>query len=1468
MTNISAMDTGPDFTDSLFQPESDQPNPDSLKSPPLDLIDTGKGLKVQTGTPHLVSLGSGRLSVAITLLPLKEGLTRIGREDAQVAQDITIEGPGIEAEHCIIENKGSIITLDPCGHLCSLDGVPVTRPTHLTQGYSLCLGKSYFFRFNHPEEASRMKSMLPQKSPMSPLAYSTDYLKFSSDYSHGVGGPGSHGMRSASELRELMDTLQRKKLALEASLRINGDANPSYFSMTQSPPTTPSLLSPTPSSISVSAYQEQARRIYCAERPPLSSKPHASGSMPPGPSRSETRDPSLPYSRLLSRNQSQDSLLLSLTAVEGRRSVGSGSMLSMWNGSSSSSAMEALPPTPGGGSGAASVPSSPRLGRRHHGQDTTSRNGVLEPTPRPRKYSAGSLTGMGSHSRSLPRLYRPADAQMAPLSLPPPRRSLDGHAPPRPSLTTEPGQQNGHSEVVSISLTSRPLSKRNPGPPDVTVTSGGSTSPRVAKKMSLTSSVSCSDLEHPMPSPSPARELGLGLGERRPSVGKAGLGTQGFRERKGSISSLSGKEELRGYHQHQRDERLREQEVERLERQRLETILSLCSELGRVEKDGSGSTVADLQKINRELEKLQVSEDSDEVYSEPSGRLSQNGYASSAHELQVGEGLQVRYCRNSGQRDVSAESPTLGPRSSTPSTSPRLTCTNKEPEALEDVQMKQHVTRLEEERIQVLNNIEELEQKIKDLDNQMEESIREMEVEQALLEGEQDSEMAQLQQEKESLEQLNEKMATMEKKVQEEKTQDKAQLDTERLKVEQLAELVSEQRSQLDTCPEAQKEQLQLQVFRDSEVLELELKRFEDLEFQQLERQSRQDEEKEMQLQQILREIAEYQRSSVTRKERLLALKKQLAQISQQAQREKDSFLKEKTNLQLMLQQEKENLTNLERKYADLTGGRGFPVNPINLKEDSSLLADVCRYHCGPSHSPTLLPSSPADLLALSSLLSALCTKSAEGYVTVSEITELYNQLGVDPAQAPNSTSILLAPEAPTSGPESSTNPEDLSCTPVKEELSTPLCSLADASSSSSSSRPHSKPSSVHWPEDMVTYVDPSPLPDSPPPPLPVKKHHRHRQHLRTLEDRKKSKESGVHVSDTMPRKKSQSSFMPQFSAATLGRNTPSKTHLPLSQSSSCGSILPRALTVASKDMETRRLHKGLSQQQVGEDSRQRLNEIPGRAASQSNVYLDSYGYHDNSHALDTLSVDSSDSMETSISACSPDNISSASTSNMAKIEEMERLLREAQAEKHRLLEHREREIEVRRQALEEERRRREDLEKRLQEETSRRQKLIEREVKLREKQRAQSRPLTRYLPVRKDDFDLRGHIESAGHNTETCYHISITEKTCRGFLIKMGGKIKTWKKRWFVFDRNRRTLSYYSDKHEAKLKGVIYFQAIEEVYYDHLKNAHKSPNPSLTFSVKTHDRVYYMVAPSPETMRIWMDVIVTGAEGYTQFMV
>lgn len=42
------------------------------------------------------------------------------------------------------------------------------------------------------------------------------------------------------------------------------------------------------------------------------------------------------------------------------------------------------------------------------------------------------------------------------------------------------------------------------------------------------------------------------------------------------------------------------------------------------------------------------------------------------------------------------------------------------------MQIKEEVTQIEEERIQVLNNIEELKQKMKDLDTQLDESVREV----------------------------------------------------------------------------------------------------------------------------------------------------------------------------------------------------------------------------------------------------------------------------------------------------------------------------------------------------------------------------------------------------------------------------------------------------------------------------------------------------------------------------------------------------------------------------------------------------------------------------------------------------------------------------------------------------------------------------------------------------------------------
>ncbi|XP_044944284.1 pleckstrin homology-like domain family B member 2 isoform X15 [Mustela putorius furo] len=1191
----------------------------------------------------------------------------------------------------------------------------------------------------------------------------------------------------------MMESLSPKKYSSSLRFKANGDYSGSYLTLSQpvAAKRSPSPLGSNVRSSPSLAKIQGSRQFSCdgtdksiSVKPPtplLSTSPSLSG-YPLGRAdfdhytgRDSERSLRLaekpPYSKYSLRNKSHDNVYF-LGGLEGRKV--SGSLLTMWNGSSLSDTS----PSPISRSGAASMPSSPKQARKMSIQDNLTLQPKLsrhkEPASenislRTRKYSGSSLSHMGAYSRSLPRLHRATDNQLTPLSLPP-RNSLGN------SKRTKLGEKDLPHSIIDndnylnfSSLSSGALPYKpsaSEGHPYVSSTLSVPASPRVARKMLLASASSCTsdDLDRaPYSGPGPGHSFPPGdtfAARRNFSCGSvefddadleslrqaSGTPQPILRERKSSISSISGRDDLMDYHRRQREERLREQEMERLERQRLETILSLCAEYTKPDSHlSTGTTVADVQKINKELEKLQLS-DEESVFEEamvspdaryrchPKGSLHDADSVVFGSIGQSGAGfLSPRSIRNDELlRDLT---PAF---LKTSSESAYLSILPKTPEGINEEQRIQELAAMEETRIAILNNLEELEQKIKDINDQMDESSRELDMECALLDGEQKSETTELMKEKEILDHLNRKIAELEKNIVGEKT-------------------------------------------KDADLLDVESKHFEDLEFQQLERESRLDEEKENLTQQLLREVAEYQRNIVTRKEKISALKKQANHIVQQAQREQDHFVKEKNNLIMMLQREKENLCNLEKKYSSLSGGKGFPVNPSTLKE---------------------------------------------GYISVNEINE----------PCVNSTNLSPSTQFPADADAVATGPTTAVLV----------------------SQPQNK------------------------------------EHFRSLEERKKQHKEGLYLSDTLPRKKTTPSISPHFSSATMGRSTAPKAHLPLGQSNSCGSVLPPSLATMTKDSDSRRTLRGKSKkgrmnfsagainnsknssikgynhQQMSEGQRQKSSDFYNRTASESNVYLNSFHYPDHSYkdqAFDTLSLDSSDSMETSISACSPDNISSASTSNIARIEEMERLLKQAHAEKTRLLESREREMEAKKRALEEEKRRRELLEKRLQEETSQRQKLIEKEVKIREKQRAQARPLTRYLPVRKEDFDLRSHVETAGHNIDTCYHVSITEKTCRGFLIKMGGKIKTWKKRWFVFDRNKRTFSYYADKHEAKLKGVIYFQAIEEVYYDHLKNANKSPNPLLTFSVKTHDRIYYMVAPSPEAMRIWMDVIVTGAEGYTHFL-
>ncbi|XP_043996592.1 pleckstrin homology-like domain family B member 1 isoform X6 [Gambusia affinis] len=1190
-----------------------------LQNTPLDLIETGKSLKVQAERPHLVSLGSGRLSTAITLLPLLEGRTTLGSDGT----DIPLQGPGIAARHCYIENQGGNITLYPCGNQCSVDGLPVTKPYRLTQGCMLCFGQSAFFRFNHPEEAQRMKSMLPAGS----LKVNTVKPLPSDSRNISNGNHKSFSDNNDAKLNGMAETLQD-------SLKLK------------------------PSSSSGFGKQPSQQTIL--------DMPNGKAATPPGSSNQENSS-----SISFTQNVTNKPLAVPVPYPRTSRSVA-------WNGAGGTQRTQESP-KPLRNAGKETM-SSPKL----HVKGLENSNISQKPS-----------------SIKIPRTA-PSSPQLRSSSLQ--KRS--------PSPMRELGQPLSDIDVPRRMTSSSNLRELPRVSPFVSYrgtagSQGVPQSPQSQRKLFTTPKAEAIRALYPQtpsslfgmekqsegrPSqPAPAIGINSGLGsvfglsplaspsnERKTASSKEGNPTKPYtRERKNSISEISDNEdELLEYHRWQREERLKEQEMEKMERQRLETILNLCAEFNQ--EDGAA-----------ELVRSGLRGGAGGVDPDSGGGTSLMG----AHRAQ-----------RAGENDEEIQ---REESSSTESTH----------QECEELFAGQEQVYLEEERRRVLVRVDELKYRVGELEEQLQETKQEVEMEQALLQAERRAEQEQVEAENEIIAQLQLKLSQLDRATQKEKDKGRANVSAERKALEKQRNEYNELKRQFDMCPLSLREQLQEQLSRKAEALESGTKQFEELEFCQLEEESRLEERKEARCSQLIQERAEYHSSVANRKERMAVLEAQVKQLGMQASQDCEKIAKDRTATLQLLHKEQDTLCNLERRYHTLTGGRNFPKSSGSMKESHAELSRNAM-------------------------------------------------------------------------------------TPINLE---------------------------RWYQDIMAAGDSQ----SCPPPLPAKSFssRRHGQML-------KSKSDGEVGQGPSPAQICSTALLSLSSGVMHDRNA--ATTLMLREKNLLDMDSRKQTALQCKDPSPTVHHSILHHQ-------------PPPSGTQ---------------AYDTLSLESSDSLETSVStgnsACTPE---SACGLEAQRIEEMEKMLKEAQQEKARLIENREREVLARRQMLEEERRRREEAERRLQDESAHRRRLVEEEVKMREKHFSQARPMTRYLPNRKEEFDLRAHVESCGHCIDTCPFVMLTEKMCKGHLVKMGGKIKSWKKRWFVFDRLKRNFCYYIDKHETKLKGLIYFQAIEEVYYDHLRSAAKSPNPALTFCVKTHDRLYYMVAPSAEAMRIWMDVIVTGAEGYTQFM-
>ncbi|XP_076283673.1 kinesin-like protein 98A isoform X1 [Lasioglossum baleicum] len=182
----------------------------------LGLRKSGVGVVLDSEMPHLVGIDDDLLSTGVTLYHLKEGRTLVGTEEAPNAQDIVLTGADVEPEHCVVELDSGVATLHPLSPHCWINTAQVDKPTRLSQGCIILLGRNNMFRYNDPVEAAKLRkeggtgngnlqSTVVNLSRLSLLSWSVSDLHASSS---------SDNLLNSSEDLRALEELEQQKAAL------------------------------------------------------------------------------------------------------------------------------------------------------------------------------------------------------------------------------------------------------------------------------------------------------------------------------------------------------------------------------------------------------------------------------------------------------------------------------------------------------------------------------------------------------------------------------------------------------------------------------------------------------------------------------------------------------------------------------------------------------------------------------------------------------------------------------------------------------------------------------------------------------------------------------------------------------------------------------------------------------------------------------------------------------------------------------------------------------------------------------------------------------------------------------------------------------------------------------------------------------------------------------------------------------
>ncbi|XP_075042159.1 kinesin-like protein KIF14 [Mixophyes fleayi] len=127
-----------------------------------ELQRAGICLKVDTRFPNLVNLNEDPQLSEVLLYLIKEGRTKVGKQQPGSDQEIQLTGALIAVDHCFIVNECGKVTLTSMpGAKTFVKGNLVQESVVLHHGDSVIFGGNHYFRFNNPKEVQSNRRTLP-----------------------------------------------------------------------------------------------------------------------------------------------------------------------------------------------------------------------------------------------------------------------------------------------------------------------------------------------------------------------------------------------------------------------------------------------------------------------------------------------------------------------------------------------------------------------------------------------------------------------------------------------------------------------------------------------------------------------------------------------------------------------------------------------------------------------------------------------------------------------------------------------------------------------------------------------------------------------------------------------------------------------------------------------------------------------------------------------------------------------------------------------------------------------------------------------------------------------------------------------------------------------------------------------------------------------------------------------------------